>query len=106
MRSCSRPEDTEPRSKLGLSILHSKMRQVPDLGLLQLQAAFADGLATPTTLLEQLYPLLAATSATFIQLFPLADILKHCRCICGLQCFPQAHCIFSVPYSASLKHKP
>ena len=64
---------------------------MPDLSILQVQAAFADGLATPTTLLEQLYPLLAATTATFIELFPLADILKRCRCAPVVHLRPASH---------------
>lgn len=55
------------------------MGQTPDLGILQVQAAYTHGLATPTSLLEQLHPLLSATSATFIKLFPLPDILQRCR---------------------------
>ena len=51
----------------------------PDLGVLQLQGAYTDGMLTPSKLIERLYPLLEAAGAAIIHLLPLQAILERCR---------------------------
>lgn len=50
-----------------------------DLGVLQLQAAYTDGMLTPSQLVESLYPLLQASGPAIIHLLPLQAILARCR---------------------------
>ena len=54
--------------------------QQRDLGVAQLQAAYASGALTPSSLVEVLYPHLQASDKAIVHLLPLQAILARCRC--------------------------
>ena len=54
--------------------------QLPEVCLTALRGAYDTGAATPSSIIEALYPALSQDKALFITLAPLADLLARCRC--------------------------
>ena len=54
--------------------------QLPEMCLTALRGAYDSGAATPSSIIQALYPALSQDKALFITLAPLADLLARCRC--------------------------
>ena len=54
--------------------------ELPEMCLTALRDAYASGAATPSSIIQALYPALSKDRALFITLAPLAELLARCRC--------------------------
>lgn len=54
--------------------------ELPEMCLTALRGAYDSGAATPSSIVQALYPVLSSDKALFITLAPLADLLARCRC--------------------------
>ena len=54
--------------------------ELPGMCLSELREAFDSGAATPSSVIQALYPALSRDKALFITLAPLADLVERCRC--------------------------